>query len=594
MSDVPRLCSPLCTAEFQACYFARWAVAGRASYAYCRILIDIGNGRMKAAGCRRRCTVTPGMESVRTWLFDGAYATDPETNATFTQADLGALRVWDFSSPLAPPSTTENGWGGGLDANASNASIAPTPVCSRECEGVFLGCQYFHHESHSTCRNRLNNLTGAFGHNDCVPFCADTTAMAASATSPPLPPLLPPSPPLSPLSNATHPTSVVGVTDTAALVGIALGAVAFTLVAAGAAWRLWRHKRAGNVGGARTSTELRFIDVVAKPLDRPTSVPVATNDLSPPANQGAADSRTLHLVKGLAHSALMSAHMISSRLGPEQKNLSHSEEQEARSLATTQALALQEVVDACAMQSTFASLEEGKYVTTLVETDVGQLTASMRLPKNHMVVHVETTMSTSSSSEDSSSSASGYIPPVLMVRVDSALLRIVINEAIGNCLKYREPETPIVLKMSFHERGEVEAAHLDVQIENQNAAEAPCLTADEYKHLFEKGFKGANATSTSTGLGLSTAMTAATAAGGKLRLFGFVDAEGLSYTALNVRFPAEAMPPPSGAPPPSAAPAPLTASGPGPSSVLAIPAAEPDVELLRGLVFQSLQISDSP
>ena len=239
-------------------------------------------------------------------------------------------------------------------------------------------------------------------------------------------------------------------------------------------------------------------------------------------------------------------------------------EKNAQAMAGAQHQALKQMLDVCTNQTIFVELEAGTLQSRRVHTRVGAFFASFLPPAECVLVL-----------------PSGHVlclDPQLQIEhdlailVDSALLRVVLNETVSNGLKYRNPKTPIVVTVTFALEGDEgeggggggqggQEGVLCMNVENQNAPGAVRLTDDECAKVLKRGYRGSNALGTSTGLGLSTATSAVAAAGGTLVLSTREDSFGLEYTASTARFPAT-LPPPAEAAPDAAAPAATAAAVP--------------------------------
>ena len=260
-----------------------------------------------------------------------------------------------------------------------------------------------------------------------------------------------------------------------------------------------------------------------------------------------ADGRLLHMIKGLAGSALDASEVVQQQLDGQ---MTSSAQRRAQRLASSTTSALKETIEYLVSRQVFSDLERGQYLTRKLDGDLTE-TLHSALRDGEGIVEVR--------------SASGDLVAGGSQRLmfDAVILRMVLNEALSNCRKYRAPETPILLSASFtpeprHHHRERSAGKgrlaegapsavslvasdgiLRVVIENRNATGVPRLTDDECLHVFERGVRGPNATATSTGIGLDTVRKATTAGGGSAALSTRADADGNEYTRLMIELPAE-------------------------------------------------------
>ena len=260
-----------------------------------------------------------------------------------------------------------------------------------------------------------------------------------------------------------------------------------------------------------------------------------------------ADGRLIHMVKGLAGSALTASEVAASQLR-HSSTLTPSAESNVRSLVTDASNALKEAIDYCVSRQVFSEVETGTYATQMAETDVGELLeAALR--------HAEGVVEIAGEQR-------------LLLRIDTTMMRMIVHEALGNSRKYRERESLIVISAAFAD------GRLRVVVENQNARSQRRLTDAECEACFTRGVRGHNASGTSTGVGLDTARKAANAAGGHVFLSTreALEPELTSFTALSIEFPAERvldaerLPLPASMTPSAGAPLSVGSSSPLPES----------------------------
>ena len=260
-----------------------------------------------------------------------------------------------------------------------------------------------------------------------------------------------------------------------------------------------------------------------------------------------ADGRLLHMIKGLAGSALVASQFAAEQL--DAPKLTASARLSSRRLVTNVQDALQEAIGYLIARQVFSDVESGVYQTQRTDRDVGEL---LRSALHGIDGAVELHAGDGGGSSDDH--AAVYIDEEgqkrLRLAFDARMLRLVVYEALANCRKYREPDTPIMCGASFRSNG---GGRLRVTIENRNRYGVDRLTDDECASVLHRGVKGPNATSESTGLGLDTACKAAHAAGGRVALSTREGDDGFDYTCLAVELPAAAPASPPITPPSSPA-----------------------------------------
>ena len=182
---------------------------------------------------------------------------------------------------------------------------------------------------------------------------------------------------------------------------------------------------------------------------------------------------------------------------------------------------LRTAVEWCHRRQVFQSLVDGSYKTVQQEFDVKGLLE--RLVRND-----------------------GEVVVVGLTRhaaADRTMLAIILEEVLSNCRKYRQPSTPITLSARIGD------GKLLIEIGNVNRMGVRKLSDEECVRVFEPGFKGQQATSTSSGIGLDTVMKAVQAAHGRVWMSTeeSFDSPGtasspVSMTTCHIEVPAEELP----------------------------------------------------
>jgi len=272
-----------------------------------------------------------------------------------------------------------------------------------------------------------------------------------------------------------------------------------------------------------------------------------------------ADGRTLHAVKGIVSGALAMNERVLSHLAQFAQSIELNQTPrplagdgarlaELQALAVDQKRMLLEAFEQCTSRSAFLELECGSYTLTRVTMPVQAMLGDMIPPSSSPYVVV---------------CAGGEAGKNTLVSVDPVMLKLLLLELFANAVKYREPDSLIVVRVAVWPVGESkEARHdynvegtLEITIESQDKLTAPSLTPEECARVFEHGFRGNNAQSTGSGVGLSTAAKAAAALGGTLSMAVGQSPDGNDLTAVTLR--ATMMKPDSRA---DAACAPLTST----------------------------------
>ena len=240
-----------------------------------------------------------------------------------------------------------------------------------------------------------------------------------------------------------------------------------------------------------------------------------------PADCQLAHERTLHLIKGLAASALGTTQMLNDTCLAG-SFASKSAEQRVRRLVHMHEQVLHDAIDTCVSQHVAESVMDGSFTSCKTNAEVGAVLRRTLLMEGCVV-------SLSSGAADCNE---------LHLMTDSTVLHIVLREVASNAEKYREPSTPITASAHLESSGDGAVSQLQITIENQNRAGDPRLSAWECERVFDESFRGANATITSTGLGLNTAAKAVQAANGAIRMATRAGADGTSFTSVLISLPA--------------------------------------------------------
>jgi len=255
----------------------------------------------------------------------------------------------------------------------------------------------------------------------------------------------------------------------------------------------------------------------------------------PTSSTAAAESCTLHMVKGLASAALLASEATSDYL----QLLSGRSRRHALKLVQDEQSSLREVIDVCVTTNVFEQLEAGTYQTKrTVVTSLADLVSSIT-PANRLQFTFEFGGCKAVDDREAGPSGAhdeGALPGSsanLSMLADLVLLRIVVGEVVSNALKYSLSGSMITVRAvvlaSSAEAGtglpsgagaaEECEGRLRIVIENQSQPGAVLPNQEALRLLFDRGYRGSNATRNSTGLGLSTARKAATAAGGDIEAF---------------------------------------------------------------------------
>jgi signal transduction histidine kinase len=123
---------------------------------------------------------------------------------------------------------------------------------------------------------------------------------------------------------------------------------------------------------------------------------------------------------------------------------------------------------------------------------------------------------------------SAVTEPGVLVRADSALIERIIDNLVGNALKYAPPAAPVIVRVRGRDGGAV------LEVEDRG----PGITAAERSRIFDRFFRGTTAAGTQgLGLGLSFVSEIARWHGGSAE----VDAADGGGSVFRVRFPSSSV-----------------------------------------------------
>jgi signal transduction histidine kinase len=176
----------------------------------------------------------------------------------------------------------------------------------------------------------------------------------------------------------------------------------------------------------------------------------------------------MHLVKGMVGGALMSIESFNEM----RKQANIPLPQHMAELVERQQEQLESAVEWCFRRQLFEDIANGAYRTQRSAVDLRSL----------LEVAV---------GSDGEVRLLGFA----QAAVDRQILSLVLQEVLSNCRKYKQPGTPIRLDAATID------GTLELQIRNQNRKGATRLTADECRRVFEAGYRAANGTTTSSGIG---------------------------------------------------------------------------------------------
>jgi len=213
--------------------------------------------------------------------------------------------------------------------------------------------------------------------------------------------------------------------------------------------------------------------------------------------QHAASSRTMHMVKGL-----VSSYLVTRKSSPSSTQTELKEDQDDVRM-------LDSAVQWCHRQQVFVDLAQEKYHSRKVATDIDVMLRHALGESGSITLIIRQT--DEGGSRDEGRVAGGAALEVLSLRCccDSTLMEIVVEEVLSNARKYGDPSSPIQI------RAELCGSRLCTTITNRNKAGVPRLSEEQCARVFEAGFVGPARTQTSSGVGLDTVRVAAEAANGR-------------------------------------------------------------------------------
>ena len=255
----------------------------------------------------------------------------------------------------------------------------------------------------------------------------------------------------------------------------------------------------------------------------------------------AAEARLNHMIKGNCGAAIMGLQGMHKKLR-DQEGSTPTRDPTLKQMSAELELPLEmlkRAVQWCHRRQMFVQLETGVYRSARSACDVRELL--QRTTSSEQTVELDV-----------------HCPRG--IRIDQAVLEVVIEEALSNARKYREPGTHITLRAEFqppgcatdcwwlrnsheHEHGgqqqsENDTGWLRLTLENVSQRSMRVLDKVECERVFQEGYKAHAASSTSDGLGLSSVTMAASAAGGFPRLRMFTDDNGAAHTVFELAIPA--------------------------------------------------------
>mmetsp|Transcript_21260 Transcript_21260/g.59368 ORF Transcript_21260/g.59368 Transcript_21260/m.59368 type:complete len:865 (+) Transcript_21260:72-2666(+) len=172
----------------------------------------------------------------------------------------------------------------------------------------------------------------------------------------------------------------------------------------------------------------------------------------------------------------------------------------------------------------FIQLQHGSYVSRLVPTNLTQLLrTAMRASDGDVKIRV---------------------PRPAVIALDAAILRLQLEEARSNALKYRMPGSQLVVIAKLRRAASAAGSGADwemhLTMDNENRDGVPVLTEEQCRSVFNEGHIGDHGRHTSTqcalgnGVGLDNVAAAARAARGRAWLSTYVDtASGRAHTVFH-------------------------------------------------------------
>ena len=243
-----------------------------------------------------------------------------------------------------------------------------------------------------------------------------------------------------------------------------------------------------------------------------------------------ADSRLNHVIKGRCGTARST---IAAFLQLHRREVGH-ELPRALSVMLEQTIdSLDEAIQWCHRRQMFVQLEEGTYTSRCTLCNLEDLLRASLAIDGDLGGEI-----------DCSEAA-------LSLWLDESVLRLVLDEALSNARKYREPQTPILITARLDQRagiagygragyGAVEATtadgatFLDLAIINTNSVGVHVLGEEELVRVMQPGYKARRVSAMSDGLGLDSTAKACTAAGG----FAWLEMNN-TQTTLHLKLPAD-------------------------------------------------------
>lgn len=226
--------------------------------------------------------------------------------------------------------------------------------------------------------------------------------------------------------------------------------------------------------------------------------------------QRRADSRLNHVIKGLcggANGLLLGLKFQLEHNGPIP---------EASDCLLTQVRGmLDEATEWAHKRQFFMQLEMGEYVSTETSTNLRKAIEDLL-------------------------GLDGTYEGIDMVKVDSNLLLLVVQEALSNARKYRDRSMPITITSRLV-KSNSGAQRLQIKISNANQTGLRALSEDECRQAFKPGVKVNSDNPTSDGLGLDNAAVAISAAKGRVWLSTTKNGR-TDYTHFHVDVPVTAPP----------------------------------------------------
>jgi len=255
-----------------------------------------------------------------------------------------------------------------------------------------------------------------------------------------------------------------------------------------------------------------------------------------------ADSRLNHVIKGRCGTARST---IAAFLQLHRREVGHELPRALRVMLEQTIDSLGEAIQWCHRRQMFVQLEEGTYTSRCTLCNLEDLLRASLAIDGDLGGEI-----------DCSEAA-------LSLWLDESVLRLVLDEALSNARKYREPQTPILITARLDQRagragydragyGAVEATStvgardgardddaasrptfLDLAIINTNSVGVHVLGEEELVRVMQPGYKARRVSAMSDGVGLDSTAKACTAAGG----FAWLEMNN-TQTTLHLKLPA--------------------------------------------------------